>query len=209
MRVGVSCGVLLIAIGIAACEQKTERTDPAISPGDSLALARELSASLAGDVSPGGQNYSYRGLYAGMTREHLESSLRDTASRCGLTEKPVELKCHYDVTLGPDSAKISLDAAFAISGGDTIAHAIDLERPLPLDVDGVALARKLADAFERQTRLLDKRDATFEGNRADVRMGTVSGERQNFVNVVVEPKSGRQVLSIHLKRSATAKRAGP
>jgi hypothetical protein len=166
-----------------------------------MALEREVNASLAGDVSPGGQNYSYRGLYAGMTREHLESSIRDTASHCVTAEKPPGLLCRYDVSLAPDKALVSLDATYSINAGDTTALDISIERPLPLDVDGVALARRLADAFEQQTRLMDKRDAEFEGRRATVRMGTVSGEHQNFVDILVQPKAGREVLTVHLRRA--------
>jgi hypothetical protein len=189
-------------IGTVACDRGHDRTasSATVSPQDSVALAREFSASLAGDVSPGGQNYSYRGLYAGMTREHLESSVRDTASHCERVDKPAGVLCHYEVTLRPDSARVTIDATYVVSSGDTTAIDIDVERPLPLDVDGVALARRLADAFEQQTRLLDKRDATFEGRTAKVRMGTMSGERQNFVDIVVGPKSGRDMLSVHLRR---------
>jgi len=35
---------------------------------DTVATMREARVSLAGGVAPGAQTYSYRGLYAGMTR---------------------------------------------------------------------------------------------------------------------------------------------
>jgi len=57
-------------------------------------------------------------------------------------------------------------------------------------------------AFERQTSLLDRRDVTFGRNAARVRMGTVNGARQNFVDVTVETRSGREWLTVRLSRGA-------
>ena len=188
---------------LLACDRASDDNASAGSASvqDSLALARELGSSLSGDVSPGGQNYSYRGLYAGMTREHLESSVRDTASQCTTTAKPVAQVCHYEVTLAPDEARLAIDATYLVKAGDTTAVVIDIQRPLPLSVDGVALARRLADAFERQTRLLDHREASFALHRANVRIGTTSGANQNFVDVIVESKAGREFLTVRLHRS--------
>ncbi len=196
---------VLVLLALSACEKNGARNEVPISTQDSLSVAHELSASLAGDVSPGGQNYSYRGLYAGMTREHVESSLRASPERCAPVEKPASLDCHYEVTLGPDSARVTVDASYSRVGGDTLAHVITIERPLPLDVDGIALARQLGDAFERQTRLLDKRDATFEGKSATLHIGTMSGDRQNYVDIVVAPRSGREVMTVKLQRAGRGK----
>jgi len=79
----------------------------------------------------------------------------------------------------------------------------DTSRDLPLDVDGLRLARTIATAFERQTSVLDRRDESFEGHTAHIRVGaTSSSRRQNFAEVTVEQKGGREQLTVKLSRSA-------
>ncbi len=77
-----------------------------------------------------------------------------------------------------------------------------MSRDLPLDVDGLRLARALATAFETQTSVLDRRDETFEGHTAHIRVGAVSSSRrQNFAEITVEQKGGREQLTVRLSRS--------
>lgn len=202
--------LLLLAVcvgGVWACEGRTP--DPGLheSSLDSAATDRETRASLSGEAAPGAQSYSYRGLYAGMSRARVEvhvprAARPDTACHASITAHDV-IDCHYDAVLGSDSAAVTLDVSYTTeSGRDTVARTITASRALPLDVDGVRLARLLADAFERQTSLLDKRDATFGRNAARVRMGTVNGARQNFVDVTIETRAGREWLTVRLSRGA-------
>jgi hypothetical protein len=72
-------------------------------------------------------------------------------------------------------------------------------------VDGVRVARQLSDAFEKQTALMDRRDAVFGHHQALVRMGTVNGSRLNYVDVSVEPRGGREILTVKMSRTGTAK----
>lgn len=173
-----------------------------LSAQDSLATAREIEASLSGDVAPKKQSYSFRGLYAGMPRSRLEAHVRSAPS-CHPAEKPAgELVCVYETVLGSDSAHVSVEAQLSAeeSRGERVARTITASRDLPLDVDGVRLARAMSDAFEGQTAMLDKREASFGHQQAQVRMGTVNGARQNFVDLTVTPHAGRELLAVRLSR---------
>jgi hypothetical protein len=199
---------LIVAPSFGACDGDNRNATPQDAI-DSLGTTRELRATLAGEPAPGAQSYSYRGLYAGMPRARLERALRISSlpdSSCAQLPGGKVLQCHYESVVGPDSAQLSLDATYdkPEDGMNAAAHIIVATRALPLDVDGVALARRLGDAFEKQTSLLDKRDATYGSNRAQVRMGTVNGARQNFVDVDVETKNGREVLTVKLSRAGAA-----
>jgi hypothetical protein len=208
-------GAVLLACAASACGSGSGARDDnsVISVQDSTATAGEVRASLAGEVAPGAQAYSYRGLYAGIPRSRLEArSLRlapHHPSNCHATGKlGDELTCEYDVTLGPDSAAVHVEAVFAPDGTPAtgrVAREVTVSRQLPLDVDGVRVARQLADAFEKQTALLDKRDATFGHHQAQVRMGTVNGVRLNYVDVNVTPKGGREVLTVRMSRTGDAR----
>lgn len=210
------CGRLLVfASGIAllvACGRASDDEKPLsvpLSAQDSAATAREIQASLSGDVAPGKQTYSFRGLYAGMPQARLEEHVRrsEAMSSCHAVEKsPTDVTCTYDAVLGSDSAHVSVEAQYGAvdARGDRAAFTIIATRVLPLDVDGVPLARAMSDAFEAQTALLDKRDASYGHQQAQVRMGTANGARQNFVDLAVTSRAGRELLTVRLSRSRTA-----
>jgi hypothetical protein len=214
-RLSVPCiGVLLLSGAAAACGTGGgDDSNQAISAQDSAATAAELRASLAGEVAPGAQAYSYRGLYAGIPRSRLEARTfhlpAGHASACQATGKLAdELTCEYDVRLGPDSAPVHVEAVFAPDGSPPtgrVAREVTVTRELPLDVDGVRVARQLSDAFEKQTALLDRRDATFGHHQALVRMGTVNGARLNYVDVNVMPRGGREILTVKMSRAGGTK----
>jgi hypothetical protein len=174
-----------------------------------------VSASLSGDVAPGAQAYSYRGLFAGIPRSQLEGRTfhleRGHAPACQPSGKAGdELTCEYDVKLGPDSASVHVQAVFGAeskppTGNGRVAREITATRGLPLSVDGVRVAQQLSDAFEKQTALMDRRDAVFGHHQALVRMGTVNGSRLNYVDVNVEPRGGREILTVKMSRTGTAK----
>jgi hypothetical protein len=196
------CAVSLALLGACdggATDGHTESVP--LSARDSLATAREIQASLAGDVAPGRQTYTYRGLYAGMSRAQLESRVRAPAN-CAPENASADLVCVYESTIGFDGAQVRVEAAWGVkdSHGDRMARTITVSRELPLDVDGVRLARALSDAFEAQTALLDKRDASYGHHQAQVRMGTVNGARQNFVDLSVAPAAGRELLMVKMSR---------
>jgi hypothetical protein len=86
-----------------------------------------------------------------------------------------------------------------------VAREVAVTRELPLDVDGVGVARRLADAFEKQTALLDRRDASYGHHQAKVQMGTVNAARLNYVDVTVVPRAGREVLTVKMSRSGPAR----
>ena len=69
----VYAGVALMAC-VVACDGVAgeQRTSALLPPQDSIATALEVRASLSGGNAPGAQSYSFRGLYAGMTRALLE-----------------------------------------------------------------------------------------------------------------------------------------
>ena len=210
---------LLVAVaGVTACQGDADQGgDSGFSPQDSIATAGEISASLQGGTAPGKQSYVYRGLYAGMTRGALEQRMRlpvpDTASRCtaGVGKQGSELTCQYTAVLGPDSASLAISATFTSdargTAAATVAREIVVVRQLPIDVDGVQVARGLSDAFAAQTVLLDRREATYGRHSALVRMGTMRGDRENYATVAVEDKHGREQLTVTLARSGPAVKA--
>lgn len=206
---------LLVVAGLTACQGDAGQAgDSGFSPQDSIATAGEISASVEGGTAPGRQSYVYRGLYAGMTRGALEQRMRlpvpDTASRCtaGVGKQGSELTCQYTAVLGPDSASLAISATFTSDArGAAAAREIVVVRQLPIDVDGVQVARGLSDAFAAQTVLLDRRDATYGRHSALVRMGTMRGDRENYATVAVEDKHGREQLTVTLARSGPAVKA--
>ena len=209
---------LLVVAGVTACQGDADQGgDSGFSPQDSIATAGEISASLQGGTAPGKQSYVYRGLYAGMTRGTLEQRMQlsalDTASRCtpGVGKQANELTCQYSAVLGPDSAHLAISATFTSDArgpaAATVAREIVVVRQLPIDVDGVQVARGLSDAFAAQTVLLDRREATYGRHSALVRMGTMRGDRENYATVAVEDKRGREQLTVTLARSGPAVKA--
>ena len=205
MRVCV--GLALVAC-TAACNgvADDQRASALLPPQDSIATAQEVRASLSGGNAPGAQSYSFRGLYAGMARAQLESraAVRVPAdSTCHDAPPPsTDLGCAYVVVLGSDSAQVNVDVQYGPeqAGGGRVARVVTVTRDLPLDVDGVQLARTLADAFADQTALLDKRDASYGRHQAQVRMGTVNGARKNYVELTVVTKGSREVLTVKMSR---------
>lgn len=219
MRIVAFVATLGFACVGAACDASAHdasRTDDANGTQDSLAVQREVSASLSGEAAPGAQSYSYRGMYAGMTRARLEQTTNtpaaaDTVCHPSADKIPL-LTCTYGAVLDADSAHVTVEAQFspAAPGSPETVRVITVTRELPLDVDGVRLAHLLADAFEAQTALLDKRDASYGHHTAQVRMGTLNGTRQNFVDLAVLAKSGREQLTVKLSRSdPIIRRASP
>jgi hypothetical protein len=204
--------VILLAGVAVACSTGGDDLGQPISAQDSAATATEVRSSLSGDVAPGAQAYSYRGLFAGIPRSQLEGRTlrraRGSVPACQASGKAgAELTCEYDVLLGPDSASIHVQAVFAESTSATgrVAREVTASRGLPLNVDGVRVARQLSDAFEKQTALMDRRDAVFGHHQALVRMGTVNGSRLNYVDVNVEPRGGREILTVKMSRIGTVK----
>ena len=205
-------GVVLLAGIATACSTGGDDSGQPISAQDSAATATEVRASLSGDVAPGAQAYSYRGLFAGIPRSQLEGHTlripRGQTPACKPSGKTgTELVCDYDVLLGPDSASVHVQAVFAesTSTAGRVAREVSVSRGLPLNVDGVRVARQLSDAFEKQTALMDRRDAVFGHHQALVRMGTVNGARLNYVDVIVEPRAGREFLTVKMSRIGPAK----
>ena len=177
---------------------------------DTLPTAREARVSLAGGVAPGAQTYSFRGLYAGMTRALLEAaigtSVPDSACKAVATRGHDDLVCSYEASVGPNHDRVSVEATYphASNARAAAARIVTVTRELPLDVDGVRLAQVLADAFEQQTSLLDKRDAEFGPHMAMVRMGTLRGARENYADVTIQFHNGREILTVKLSRSDSA-----
>lgn len=202
---------LLLLSVFAACEKG--QPVPAASGEmlqDTVATTREAEASLAGEGAPGAQTYAYRGLYAGMTRARLEKAIGvtapDSACHTASSRGHDDLVCSYAAALGPRHDRVAIEATYnaAAKGADAVARIITVVRELPLDVDGVRLAQLLADAFERQTSLLDKRDAEYGRHMANVRMGTLRGARENYADVTIQFKNGREILTVRLSRSDSA-----
>jgi hypothetical protein len=107
-----SLPLLFALVLMAACQDAGgDAANGAVtSAQDSLATTREVSASVAGEVAPGTQDYSYRGLYAGMTQARLEQHTRRPAAGDAAACQPslkqhTELSCVYEAALGPDSAQ--------------------------------------------------------------------------------------------------------
>lgn len=202
---------LLILGALISCDQG--HAAPGVSGEslqDTLATAREARVSLAGGVAPGAQTYSYRGLYAGMTRARVEAGIGvtapDSACRTVTSHGHDDLVCSYDATVGADHDRMAVEATYASAAkrGEAVARIVTVVRELPLDVDGVRLAQLLADAFEQQTSLLDKRDAEYGRHMAMVRMGTLRGARENYADVTIQFRAGREILTVKLSRSDTA-----
>jgi hypothetical protein len=171
-----------------------------------MATAREARAALAGGAAAQSQTYSFRGLYAGMTRVRLESSIGvaapDSTCRIAPSRGHDELVCPYAAAVGPNRDRMTIEATYLrTASGEAVARTVTITRELPLDVDGVRLAQLLADAFEQQTSLLDKRDAEYGPHMAIVRMGTLRGARENYADVTIAFKNGREILTVKLSRS--------
>lgn len=203
---------LLVLVGGGACQDGYDRAaDASAATQDSVATAGELRGSLEGEMAPGKQSYSYRGLYAGMTRAKLERRVGRMAGQpqpdCTPAPGPAkEVSCAYEAVLGADSALVSVTATYVVERDTTawVAREITVARRLPIDVDGVRVAQGLSDAFAAQTSLLDRREATYGHHSAVVHMGTMHGERQNFATVTVTAKQGREELTVTLTRSGPA-----
>lgn len=211
-RIRTAVLLLLLATGAACGDERPSRSVADANPQDTSATTRELGASLAGAGAPRGEAYSYRGLYAGLTQGQLERILGSSPAdsvRCHPEVKPVgEMSCTYHPRLGPDSAHVDVDVTYsAATDTSRVARTITVTRALPLDADGVAVAAGLADAFERQTTFLDKRDATYGEHVAQVRMGSVNAARLNYVDVNVSPLHGREVLVVKMSRTGAPKAA--
>ena len=221
----VACALALLLAGTAC--QEAAPPDPKLgsltSGPDSLATVAEIRASLAGERAPGAEAYSFRGLYAGMSRTRLDSALARSVARpggAGVTDAgvadsvtctpstsaktPGELLCTRAALLGDDRAPVRLDIVYAApsASGVRIARELTVTRELPLDVDGVRVAAALADAFEQQTTLLDSRDATYGRHSARIRMGTLNGARAHFAEVTVAAHAGREELTVRMGRGA-------
>jgi hypothetical protein len=205
--------VLAALLGVAAgagCNSGIRDEEP-LSPQDSIATAREAAASLGGDVADAAaQSYSYRGLYAGMPRTVLEKRAPADVSAGRMTCDAIppsraapmpQRHCVFDARFSRDDSPAHVEVTYAKEHGVEVAREIVVSRGLPLDVDGLRLARTLASAFEAQTSVLDRRDESFEGHTAHIRVGATSGTRQNFAEVTVEQKAGREQLTVRLSRA--------
>jgi hypothetical protein len=203
---------LLTACGVGADDARQSVPLPA---QDSLATAREVQLSLTGARAPGAQAYSFRGLYAGMSRSELEAAAPPTVSADSVCHKgsklPVELACGYVSRVSPDSAPVRIDVEYATERGGSalVARSITVTRELPLDVDGVMLARLLSDAFAEETALLDRRESAYGHHAAQVRMGTLNGAKENFVDLAVAPRLSREVLTVTMRRAENSTRLQP
>jgi hypothetical protein len=109
--------------------------------------------------------------------------------------------CEFDARFRRDGSPAHLEVTYARERGGEMAREIIVSRDLPLDVDGVRLARTIATAFERQTSMLDRRDESVEGHAAHIRVGATSGARLNFAEITVEQKGGRERLTVRLSRA--------
>ena len=211
MNRAVRVVAVLILGCLAACDQG-HAADKASGETlqDTLGTVREARASLEGSAAAGTQTYSFRGLYAGMTRSRLEADLGaaapDSTCRATTTRGHDDLVCVYEATIGSEHDRISVEATYprAVGASESVARMVTVTRELPLDVDGVRLAQLLADAFERQTSLLDRRDADYGRHSAMVRMGTLRGARENYADVTIQPRGGREILTVKLSRSDPA-----
>lgn len=205
-------GALLLGGALGACQDQAT-PDPklgTLSAGsDTTATAAEIHASITGEKAPGGDAYSFRGLWAGMTQARIDEIIgaptvvSDTSVCQPVPKTPDALLCGHDATLGEDRAHVHVAVLYgpAVRGVRT-AREVTVVRQLPLDVDGVRVAAALADAFEKQTTLLDSRDASYGRHQAHIRMGTVNGARANFAEVTVAAHSGREELTVRMGRGA-------
>jgi hypothetical protein len=120
--------------------------------------------------------------------------------------RAADTRCSFDVALPPGGGVAHVRVVYSAEGSISVAREISVSRELPLDVDGVGVAKALADAFERQTTLLDHREASFGHHQALVHIGTMNGTRQNFAEVTVQVKAGREVLTVRLSRAGATAR---
>lgn len=216
MRVGLAAALVAALLGgawLSGCNADVQEREP-LSPGDSVATAREAAASLAGNVAPGAQTYSYRELYAGMTRRALEQRApvdSATGMRCEPDTTrgaaPRQTHCAFDTRFPRDEAPAHVEVIYVPERGGEVARDITVSRALPLDVDGPLLARALATAFEKQTTFLDRREESFGKHSAHIRVGATSAARLNYAEVMVEMKAGREQVTVHLTRMV-ARNAG-
>jgi hypothetical protein len=202
LSVALSC-----AAWLAACDDGRPRDDEPLSAQDSLATARETAASLAGGVS-GTQAYTYRALYAGMSRAALEDRAPSRTSReiqCAPDTTrgalPRQRRCTFDTHFPRDDAPAHVEVSYVPARAGEVATEIVVSRELPLDVDGLRLARALAGEFERQTSVLDRREESFDRHSAHIRVGATSAARLNFAEVTVEKRAGRDLLTVRLTRA--------
>jgi hypothetical protein len=215
--IGRLAPAILLAAALTACDSGGDRvSEGAVSAQDSVATVREIRSSLEGGRAPGKQSYSYRGLYAGMTRAALEAVMGAPAAAAAApctaaANHAGDTTCVYATVLGPDSARVAVTATFTVEPHTSawLAREITVLRELPLAVDGVQVAKGLSDAFAEQTALLDSRDATYGHHSAVVRMGTIRGERQNFATVTVAQRQGREELTVTLSRAGAARAPAP
>lgn len=196
----------LAAVSVTACGGGG--TDEPLSAQDSVATAKEIDASLSG--RGGEQTYTYRGVYAGMSRSALEqrapmesASVAPSCDREPSRADPgTPRRCEFDALFRSDSASAHVEVSYMQERrGETVGE-VTVTRDLPLDVDGLRLARAIASAFERQTSVLDHREESFTPRAAHIRVGATSGARQNFAEVTVEERRGRQRLIVRLSRAA-------
>ena len=195
----------LAAVSVTACGG--DGTDEPLSAQDSVATANEIRASLAG--RGGEQTYTYRGVYAGMSRSALEQRApmdsSSVAPSCdgepSRADAGTPRRCEFDALFRRDRASAHVEVSYVKErGGETVGD-LTVARDLPLDVDGLRLARAIASAFERQTSVLDHREESFTPRGAHIRVGATSGARQNYAEVTVEERRGRQRLIVHLSRA--------
>jgi hypothetical protein len=203
---------LLGAATGAGCSSGMRDEEP-LSPQDSIATAREAAASFSGDAAPdaAAQSYSYRELYAGMPRTVLEQRAPADVNAGRMACDDIaptramptpQRHCVFDARFQRDGSPAHFEVTYAKEKGVEVAREIIVARDLPLDVDGLRLARSLATAFEAQTSVLDRRDESFEGHTAHIRVGAVSSSRrQNFAEITVDQKGGREQLTVRLSRS--------
>lgn len=210
MKARVAALLLATVLGSAwvatGCRGGDSDIEP-LSPLDSAATTREVAASLAGYVASGSQSYTFRELYAGMRRAELERRARaepspppECAADTTRGAPARQERCSFDTRFRRDSAPAHVEVVYVPERGGELARDITVSRQLPLDVNGLRLARALADAFERQTSVLDRRDESFDRSSAHIRVGSTSAARQNFAEVSVEMKGGRELLTVRLAR---------
>jgi hypothetical protein len=200
-------GALVTLLAGAACQDGagTSKLDSA-SPGQySIATAREIAPSLPDERAAGGHSYSFRGVYAGISRFHLEKRLMRAASdsvSCRVVSSSDRLLCIYSSALLPDGARVRIEALYTPgpSPEREQARTVTVVRALPIDVDGVALVRALADALEKHAPLFERREVSFGVHRAHVRMGTVNADRRTDVELTLGARRGREVLTVTMSR---------
>lgn len=207
----VACALVLAAstLSLGACDGH-ERALDALSPDDSVGTLREMKASVATEPGAVPEMYTYRALFAGMRRDALEQQAptdpRSTPPTCTpdstRTFPAGSRRCEWDTRFARDSAVAHVIAVYATERGIDVAHDITILRPLPLDVDGMRLAGAIADAFERQTSILDRREQRVDRGSAYFRL-THTGPKPRFIaEITLAQKGGREQLTVHLSHVA-------